>query len=160
MLGSGVDDENNGHVDAINDWDFANDDASVCEPEPINGTGDEHGAHVVETIATEGNNGTEITGVNRQAKVMALKFHGPNSGSTFEAVEATEYAVANGADIRNNSWGYVGSPSRNVGASTVDLVTPGVNVLSTLPVNRYGYHSATSMGTPHVTRVATLIKNQ
>jgi len=26
---NGVDDENNGHVDDINDWDFANDDASV-----------------------------------------------------------------------------------------------------------------------------------
>jgi subtilisin family serine protease len=46
--------------------------------------------------------------------VMALKFLGPNGGSTLDAVEAINYAVANGADISNNSWGYVGSPSRSL----------------------------------------------
>jgi len=98
--------------------------------------------------------------VNRQAKVVALKFHGPNSGSTVDAVEATEYAVANGADIRNNSWASVGSPSRDLRASTVDLVASSVNVRTTLSANRYGYHGATSMATPHATRVAALIKSQ
>jgi thermitase len=110
--GNGVDDDRNGYVDDVNGWDFANDDASVYDPDPINGTGDEHGTHVAGTIAAEGNNGTGITGVNWQAKVMALKFLGPNSGDTLDAVEALNYAVAKGADISNNSWGYVGSPSR------------------------------------------------
>ena len=111
---NGVDDDGNGYVDDVNGYDFANDDASVYDPDPINGTGDEHGTHVAGTIAAEGNNGVGITGVNWQAKVMALKFLGPGGGSTLDAVEAIDYAIANGADISNNSWGYVGGPSRSL----------------------------------------------
>jgi thermitase len=224
--GNGVDDDGNGYVDDVNGWDFTNDDASVYDPDPIDGSGDEHGTHVAGTIAAEGNNGTGITGVNWKAQVMALKFLGPNSGSTVDAVEAINYAAANGADVSNNSWGYVGAPSRtlrdaiaradnaghlfvaaagnggpdgvgddndadpnnsnypssftnpniisvaatdnrdrlasfsNFGATSVDLAAPGVNVASTLPGNTYGFYSGTSMATPHVAGVATLLKSQ
>jgi thermitase len=121
--GNGVDDDGNGYVDDVNGWDFVNDDASVYDPDPINGAGDEHGRHVAGTIAAEGNNGVGVAGVNWQAKVMSLKFLGPNSGSTLDAVEAINYAVAKGADISNNSWGYVGSPSR----SLTDAITRADN---------------------------------
>ncbi|MEC0168015.1 S8 family peptidase [Paenibacillus graminis] len=39
----------------------------------------------------------------------------------------------------------------------LDLVAPGVKVLSTLPSNQYGMKSGTSMAAPHVTGVAALI---
>jgi thermitase len=215
--GNGIDDDRNGYVDDRNGFDFANDDASVYDPNLLNGGGDEHGTHVAGTIAAQGNNGTGVTGVNWRASIMPLKFLGPNGGYTSDAVEPLNYAVANGAKFSNNAWGGGGSslalqqaisradstghlfvaaagndgtnndvaphyPSNytnsniisvaatdnndrlasfsNFGASSVDLAAPGVNILSTLPGNRYGSYSGTSMATPHVTGVAVLIKTQ
>lgn len=102
---NGRDDDGNGYVDDVNGWDFYNDDESVYDPDPVNGSGDEHGTHVAGTIAAEGDNGRGITGVNWQARIMSLKFLGPRGGYTSDAVEALNYAVANGARISNNSWG-------------------------------------------------------
>ncbi len=103
--GNGVDDDRNGYVDDVHGWDFANNDASVYDPDPVSGAGDEHGTHVAGTIAAEGNNGVGVTGVSWRARIMPLKFLGPNGGYTSDAVEALNYAVAKGAKISNNSWG-------------------------------------------------------
>jgi thermitase len=101
---NGVDDDGNGYVDDVNGWDFHNDDASVYDP--VNGgPGDQHGTFVAGIIAAEGNNSLGVVGVNWQAKIMVLKILGPNSGYSSDAVEAIDYAVANGAKISNNSWG-------------------------------------------------------
>ncbi len=105
---NGVDDDHNGYVDDRNGYDFANDDASVYDPDPISGKGDEHGTHVAGTIAAEGNNGIGVTGVNWQASIMVLKFLGPKGGYTSDAVEALNYAVRNGATMSNNSWSGAG----------------------------------------------------
>jgi subtilisin family serine protease len=45
----------------------------------------------------------------------------------------------------------------NYGLTTVDLGAPGVYVYSTLPGENYGYLDGTSMATPHVSGVASLI---
>jgi len=112
--GNGRDDDSNGYVDDVHGYDFANDDASVYDPNPANGRGDEHGTHVAGTIAAEGNNRTGVIGVSPQARIMVLKVLNPNGGTTLDAVEAINYAVRNGVKISNNSWGYVGPPSRSL----------------------------------------------
>lgn len=48
----------------------------------------------------------------------------------------------------------------NYGATSVDLSALGVGILSTLPGNTYGSYPGTSMATPHVTGVATLLKSR
>ena len=93
----GVDDDNNGYVDDIYGWDFwANDN----NPEDYNS----HGTHVSGTIAARGDNGVAITGVNWNAKIMAVRMGGV-VGAVGDATDAIIYAVDNGADIINASWG-------------------------------------------------------
>ncbi len=105
VAGNKIDDDGNGYVDDVNGYDFANNDATVYDPDPISGKGDEHGTHVAGTIAAVGNNGIGVAGVNWEAQVASLKFLGADGGYTSDAIEAINYAVAEGMDISNNSWG-------------------------------------------------------
>lgn len=98
---NGIDDDKNGYVDDVHGWDFFNNNASVFDA----ADGDRHGTHVAGTIAAEGNNDVGVTGVNWRAKVMPLKFIGPEVGYTSGAIAALDYAVAEGVKVSNNSWG-------------------------------------------------------
>lgn len=100
--GNGKDDDGNGYTDDTHGWDFYQDNNTVFDA----GSDSFHGTHVAGTIAAEGNNGSGVTGINWQAKVMPLKFIGPNGGYVSDAVEALQYAVAEGVEISNNSYGY------------------------------------------------------
>ncbi|SEL79010.1 S8 family peptidase [Paenibacillus sp. OK003] len=61
-------------------------------------------------------------------------------------------AIAVGAIDSNNERAFFSAKG-----PALDLVAPGVKVLSTLPNNQYGMKSGTSMAAPHVTGVAALI---
>ena len=45
----------------------------------------------------------------------------------------------------------------NYAPTQVDLAAPGVNILSTLPGDQFGYYNGTSMASPHVAGVAALV---
>ena len=98
------DDDGNGYIDDMNGFDFYNDDNTVHDT-----LEDFHGTHVAGTIAASAN-GQDVVGVAPNVKIMALKFLGQFGGSLSAAIEAIQYAEANGARISNNSWGYVGPP--------------------------------------------------
>jgi subtilisin family serine protease/fibronectin type 3 domain-containing protein len=95
----GVDDDGNGFVDDIFGYDFVNGDGNPMDDHS-------HGTHVAGTIGAVGNNGLGVTGINWNVQIMAVKaFDANGSGSMSDAIEAIDYAVAQGALISNNSWG-------------------------------------------------------
>lgn len=96
---NGVDDDGNGYIDDIYGYDFVYDDGSPMDEHS-------HGTHCAGTIAGRGNNGLGITGVSWQCSLMACRFLDEDgSGYASDAIDAINYAVANGADILSNSWG-------------------------------------------------------
>jgi thermitase len=99
--GNGVDDDKNNYVDDVHGWDFINNDAGVFD-----GSGDGHGTHVAGIIAAQGNNGVGVTGINWRAEIMPLKFMYNGKGTVSDAVKALNYAIAEGAKISNNSYGW------------------------------------------------------
>ncbi|MBC7370376.1 MAG: S8 family serine peptidase, partial [Bdellovibrionaceae bacterium] len=205
---NGVDDDYNGYIDDVNGWNFIDNSPNFMDD-------DGHGTHVAGIIV-----GTSLnilsTPVTETAKmrIMPLKFLDANgSGTTSNAISAIYYAVNNGAQVINNSWGgssysralhealtfaysnrvfiasaagnnsknndsvtmypanydvpsnmsvaattdydYLASFS-NFGAQSVHIASPGVLILSTLPNNRTGTMSGTSMATPFVSGMAAL----
>ena len=96
---NGRDDDGNGYVDDISGWDFYNNDNTVHDVGE-----DSHGTHVAGTIAAS-LDGKGVVGVAPGIKVMALKFLGPDGGSTSDAILAIQYATSKGVRLSNNSWG-------------------------------------------------------
>lgn len=107
IAGDGVDNDGNGLVDDMHGWDFLMDDPDPMDPVDLNPEGNPgHGTHVAGIIAGAGNNGTGITGVMWNARLMALKAGGVNRFlSTSALISAMHYAIANGARVINASFG-------------------------------------------------------
>ena len=95
----GVDDDNNGLVDDVHGYDFANKDG-----DPLDGHG--HGTHVSGTIGAIHDNGIGVAGVMADVTMVAVKFlSDAGSGTTADAVLAIDYATSLGVDVMSNSWG-------------------------------------------------------
>ena len=211
VAGDGIDNDGNGYADDVYGWDWFYDDN-----DPIDDNG--HGTHAAGIIGAVGNNNVGIVGVSPEVSLMSLKFQGNFSGVYMgfasDAAKAIDYAVDNGADVINASFGGINFSSvmfdavsrandagvlfvasagnessdndvspryptnydipnvisvaaadnndrlaefSNYGATTVDLVAPGVEILSTVPGNGYEVHSGTSTAAPHVAGAAALL---
>jgi len=97
--GDNIDNDNNGYVDDVRGWDFANNDKDPMDDNL-------HGTHVAGTIGAIGNNGVGVAGVNWRVKIMPLKFlTGDGSGTLANAISAIIYGANKKARVMNNSWG-------------------------------------------------------
>ena len=102
IAGNGIDDDENGYVDDVLGWDFANDDA---DPHDDHG----HGTHCAGTIGATGNDGVGVVGVNWNVRIMPLKMlRGSGSGSLWDGAQSILYAARMNAQVVNASWGCPG----------------------------------------------------
>ena len=94
----GVDDDNNGQIDDIYGYDFANNDSN-----PFDDHG--HGTHVAGIIGSS-HNAIGTMGVMRNVSLMAIKYM-PNNGpgTTENALRCIDYALKMNSQIINASWG-------------------------------------------------------
>lgn len=99
VSGNGVDDDGNGYIDDVYGYDFHNRDANPMDDS-------QHGTHVAGIVLGVGQDIFATSLEPARIRIMALKFLGSDgSGSTSNAISAIYYAVNNGAQVINNSWG-------------------------------------------------------
>jgi subtilisin family serine protease len=96
---NGIDDDGDGFVDDWRGWDFVEHDNL---PSDANG----HGTHVSGTIAATGNNGTGVTGLSWNSRVMPLRvLDAQGSGTVADLISAYRYASNKGTRVLNLSLG-------------------------------------------------------
>lgn len=99
IAGNLIDDDNNGYVDDVNGYDFAN-----VDNDPTDDVG--HGTNITGIVAANANNSVGYAGINWNCKVMELKaLDASNNGYYSWWTDAIYYAVDNGTNIINMSMG-------------------------------------------------------
>lgn len=86
----------------LHGWDYVANSAEIKDEQG-------HGTAIAGIIAAEGNNALGMTGVMWRASLMSLRvLNNTGTGDVAAAVEAIDYAVKNGAQVINLSWGTSG----------------------------------------------------
>jgi thermitase len=94
-----LDNDGNGFTSDLHGWDFLTNSSAIMDERG-------HGTAVAGIIAAQGNNATGITGVMWRASLMSLRvLDSSGAGDVAHTVEAIDYAVNNGAQVINCSWG-------------------------------------------------------
>ncbi len=108
IVGDGIDNDRNGYVDDRNGYDFIN---RRPNPEPIvtvshDASAVHHGTFIAGLISAIHDNSKGIKGVTSNVKIMPLVVLNPEGmGNSLLVADAIDYAVNNGADIINLSFG-------------------------------------------------------
>ena len=106
-----LDDDQNGFVDDVNGWNFAN---ANPNPTGLNNTpgSANHGTITAGIVCAVTDNGVGMAGTSWNARLMALNAGHPQEDGIVEyGYEGILYAIENGADVINISWGRGGPPS-------------------------------------------------
>lgn len=101
------DDDNNGYVDDWRGWDFyyVDNNARAGSNNP-NGNGASHGTEVAGLVGAEANNSKGVASIGYTNKIMPLQVMSDDGvGYTSDIIAAVYYAVDNGADVINMSFG-------------------------------------------------------
>ncbi len=100
-------------------------------------------------VAAAGNGGSDGRGDDNDTTVTyPSNYQCTNAGTVTDPVIRGWDCVVAVAAIRSNG---AKATFSNYGVTTVELGAPGQAIYSTLPRNKYGSYSGTSMATPHVT---------
>lgn len=110
--GNGIDDDGNGMVDDWRGWDFGGEDGTP-DNNPMEDKPD-HGSHVAGLSAAVTDNNTGIASIGFNSSIMPVKTSRDDvrddlgNALVYYGYSGIVYAVENGADIINCSWGGYG----------------------------------------------------
>ena len=112
----GIDSDNNGYIDDILGWDFVHAPglASIAtgdyeEQDNFADDDNNHGTHIAGILSADTNNGTGISGINWNSKLLIVRsgFNTPSGGylQDDDAAAGVIYAADMGARVISLSWG-------------------------------------------------------
>ena len=103
-LENGIDDDGNGYIDDIYGYCTTTPNDSFSPYDPMDDNG--HGTMVAGIIAASGNNAAGIAGLDWNCKILPVKvLDSTGEGTTLSVIAGIDFAIAQGANIINMSYG-------------------------------------------------------